>query len=96
MYLVVSSCILQSPRYDSLRTVLADLLKYYLSNVVKEREDGDGGGREEDRRERLKKREVMFEGYIMSLPRNKEDYQRLVECGYNERLWTGVCKRSCS
>ena len=96
MYLVVSSCIPQSPRYDSLRTVLADLLKYYLSNVVKEREDGDGRGREEDRRDMLKKREAMFDEYIMSLPRNKEDYQRLVECGYNERLWTEVCKGSCT
>ena len=50
MYLVILSCIPQSPRYDSLRIVLADLLKHYLSNVVKEREDGDGGGQEEDRK----------------------------------------------
>ena len=65
---------------------------------MKERKNGDGGGQEEGRREMLKKRDAMFDEYIMSLPRNKEDYQRLVECGYNERLWTEVhvCKGSCT
>ena len=78
--------ILQSPRYDSLRTVLADLLKHYLSTAVK----CDSGREEGGVTSLLKEREAMLEEHIMSLPRNKEDHQRLVECGYSERLWTEV------
>ena len=50
----------------------------------------DSGRQEGGATSLLKERETMLEEYIMSLPRNKEDHQRLVECGYSERLWTEV------
>ena len=67
--------------------MLADLLKWYLSTAVEKEEEETGDSSVQFL---LSERERQFEEYILSLARNKQDCERLLECGYSKQLWNEV------
>ena len=68
--------ILQSPRYDTQRTVLADLLKHYLSIAVK-----CDSGREEDGV--LKEKQCWRSAYNVAASYTRRTTSGM-ECGYSD------------
>lgn len=65
-----------------MRLLLSELIKYYLtSSIVLE---------EKENQSLLQQREEKLEHYLLSFPRNQEDHNRLLECGYHKDLWIEV------
>lgn len=83
------SYILQVPRYDSLKRVLTDVLRYFLTSVAEEENLTEHEvTRVSD--STVEKRKNTVNKYTESMPRNVEDKEKLVECGYSDSLWLQV------
>lgn len=76
----------QTPRYDSLKTLLSNILRYFL---VQTDETGDT----HDRASLLEVRKCKLQDYLDSFSRNMEDKDRLVAHGYSKDLWEKVGPR---
>ena len=74
--------LLQVPRFGSLKGLLTDLLKTYLTA----KSDGEQLS--------LEARERELQCHIDSLPRNQEDKERLLSSGYHHQFWDQVCENT--
>ena len=75
----------QLPRYQSLKSLLTDLLKHFLTIEADHETD-----KELDEKKMLSSRLDQFDAHINSITRNSEDLSHLQEAGYSPLLWTKV------
>ena len=91
----------QTPRYDSLKTVLSSILRYFLTLDVSEPTnettppqgagaEGGGAGETTPPCGVLEIRKCKLQEYLDNLTRNKEDLVNLVTHGYSTQLWDKV------
>ena len=88
----------QTPRYDSLKTLLSNILRHFLTldpgtdnchdnmGVTEEGHHGDVGVAS-----LLDSRKQQLQHYLDTLPRNTEDKKRLLAHSYSRDLWEKVC-----
>ncbi|XP_065897600.1 uncharacterized protein [Dysidea avara] len=70
---------MQLPRYESLKVLLRNTLKHFLTVDL-------GPGTSED--SALSSRYKLFDNHIISVPRNTEDMDLLKQAGYSPLLWS--------
>ena len=79
----------QSPRYDSLKSLLSSHLRHFLTLTPSQATPTSQDEPIAPKRDVLW-RMCELERYLDGLPRNTEDRRQLLECGYSNRLWEEV------
>ncbi len=77
---------LQSPRYDSLKSLLSSLIRYFLTHL----QATPTTTVQPDKNDDLSLRVFELERYLDNFSRNAEDKKQLLKCGYSDRLWEEV------
>ncbi len=86
---------IQSPRYDSLKSLLSSHLRHFLTLTPSQATPTPQTTPTSQDEAIEPKHDVMWrmcelERYLAASPRNIEDKKQLLECGYSNRLWEEV------
>ncbi len=80
---------IQSPRYDSLKSLLSSHLRHFLTLTPSQATPTSQDEAIEPKHD-VMWRMCELERYLAASPRNIEDKKQLLECGYSSRLWEEV------